>query len=800
MILLRERILRVIVGSMMSLSSVAAWAQSQEDPGADVVDVAADTRAAPEGDDARELETVIVTAQKLTQAIQDVPLSISVIPAGDLVRSGVFDSGSLEERVPNVEIDVDAQAPVIGIRGFSTDTDNVGFEPAVGLVFDDVPLGRPEFISDGLFDLDHVEVLRGPQGTLFGKNTIAGVIAFKTVEPTMDGRGHLLATVDERGSTRAEAAQSLSLGKSAALRIAGVTWNHDGDLENTTRDRKINDFEQNAGRAKLSLWSNDALTVQLSTQISSTKGAYGPLQLYDASDSVLAFTRRYDPDVEDDPLDSRTSQDLQGRFDRDTDISRILVNYALDDHFGLHDLVTTFVAAHAGVDLKAMIDADVSPAALAVTDFGLDDRQNSLEWRLAGGSDTLFGLGEQTLFVVGVYAFQAKLTSHLDALGGDDLIAFGASPAGIEALGGPNAEGLLPLFALLPPFPGLPLDDSVLRDYRQKTHSEAVFGQIEWQLDDAWSAIVGARLTQENKRARQRVSSTGLGIVKLVLGSENFDARRHRSETDFSPKLGAIYRWSDDLNLFVTATRGFKSGGYNAIADTKDDLEFEPERATNLEAGLKATWWGGSLRTNLSVYQTAVSDLQVIDLLGPSLKVGNAAEARLRGVEAEVSWLPSARWLRIDAALGFSDAEYRRYRDAVPTEQQSDDGQDSQDLSGRTLPNAPEWSALLSPTVILPWSFGYGLGLECSVDAAYRGDQYSATDLDPHSHQKGYWLFGASMALGQKKHGWTLVMSGTNLADEKALDLVIDDSVYDNTYTGEQIPRRRVQVSLVVDW
>lgn len=798
--MLRKRIFRVIAGSIAILGSATTSAQVRESFGTMDADPPVMAVATPQEDDARELETVIVTAQKRTQALQDVPLSISVIPAGDLVRSGVFDASSLEERVPNVEIDVDAQAPVIGIRGFSTDTDNVGFEPAVGLVVDDVPLGRPEFIADGLFDLDHVEILRGPQGTLFGKNTIAGVIAFKNVEPTTDGRGHLLAAIDERGSKRAEVGQSLALGKSAALRIAGVTWNRDGDLENTTRDRKIDDFEQNAGRMKLSLWTDDALTVQLSTQLSVTRGAYGPLQLYDASDSALAFSRHYDPDVEDDPRDSRTSQDLAGRFNRDTDISRILVNYDLDDRFGLRDLVTTFVVAHAGVDLGALIDADVSPAALAVTDFGLDDRQNSLEWRLAGGSKSLFGIGEQTLFVIGIYAFQAKLTSHLDALGGDDLIAFGTSPAGFEALGGPNAEALLPLFALLPTIPGVRLDDSVQRDFGQKTRSEAVFGQLEWQLDESWSAIAGARLTQENKRARQRVSSTGVGIVKLVLGSENFDTRRHRSEVDFSPKLGFIYRWSEDLNLFATATRGFKSGGYNAIANTEDDLEFEPERATNIEAGLKATWLDGSLRTQLSVYQTDVSDLQVIDLLGPSLRVGNAAEARLRGVEAELAWLPSARWLRIDAALGFSNAEYRRYRDAVPTEQQSDDDQDSQDLSGRTLPNAPEWSALLSPTVILPWSFGHGLGVECSVDAAYRGDQYSATDLDPHSHQKGYWLFGASMALGQKKHGWTLVMSGTNLADEKALDLVIDDSIYDDTYTGEQIPRRSVRVSLVLDW
>jgi iron complex outermembrane receptor protein len=185
----RRRASRSVIVVVASWLVTAVWAQAQPDPDAallPLVPLNAQLRTDPTvpGERTpRALEEIVVTAQKTAQSLQDVPVSVSAIDGDSLQQSGRFDAAGLEELVANIEIDLDPQAPVIGIRGFSTETDNVGFEPAVGLVMDDIALARPEFVPDGMFDIDRIEVLRGSQGTLFGKNTIAGVITFASFEP-----------------------------------------------------------------------------------------------------------------------------------------------------------------------------------------------------------------------------------------------------------------------------------------------------------------------------------------------------------------------------------------------------------------------------------------------------------------------------------------------------------------------------------------------------------------------------------------------------------------------------------------
>lgn len=774
--------------------------------------------AGPAREEPALLEEIVVTAQKRAQSLQKVPLSVGVVSGETLAESGNYDAGALENFVPNVEIDIDPQAPVIGIRGFATETDNVGFEPSVGLVMDELALGRPEFIPDGLFDLERIEVLRGSQGTLFGKNTIAGVINFLTVEPEPAAGAGVNLTAGDPQQRRAEAMLNLPLGAALSTRLAGVYWDREGDVANSTLRRYESSLEQKAARVKIAATPGERWKLALSAQGSQTSVDYAPWQLYDVSDAALAYAQGFDAQTEDDPLDFHTAFDRPGYVDRRSGLTRALVEYQAGDLWGARDVSITTVIGHAGFDIATIIDADVSAADIIVTDFRVDYAQDSVEIRPAGISDSMFGLLGPVDWTLGFYASRADLESHLDNFAGENLLDYALSDAGLETLFGSGLPRLDPLLNLLPTL-RLPLDDQVLRGFWQESESYALFGQASWKLSARLATVLGLRFNYEEKRARFQSDTVGIGLVGLVLGVMPFEDARRREETDVSPKLGLQYEWSRDLMAFVTYTRGYKSGGFNATAtdNTETDLDFEPEKARAWELGYKSRLLARGLSFNGTLYRTEVSQLQVVDFDGTTFQTRNAGEARLQGVELEAQWRPAAGWFSLTAALALSDAEYTRYREAPSAEEDVQDGPDEpestdpngdndpdedgdQDLSGRTLANAPKLSGTLSPMLsfALPVGEGEGegLGLRLGLDLSYRGDQYSAQDLDSHSFQEAYTLVGARIAVGRDDGRWLFTVNGNNLTDEQILDLVFDHSVFADSYVGIQIPGRSLSATL----
>jgi len=780
-----------------------------------------ETAAAPATEekkaDSTLLQDVVVTAQKKKQSLQKVPVSVGVVSGETLAQSGSFDAGGIENFVANVEIDSDPQAPVIGIRGFFTETDNVGFEPSVGLVFDDLALGRPEFVPDGLFDLDRVEVLRGTQGTLFGKNTIAGVINFQTAEPTSTAAAGATLSGGDPLQRRLELMFNAPLGESLASRLAAVSWLRNGDVHNSTLDRDEGRSQQTAGRLKLLARPSDDWRLSLSTQLSQTYTDYANWQLYDIDADALSYARGFDARTEDDPLDSHTAFDRAGFVDRDSTLSRALLAWEpRQAPWGLQDFSLTAIAGHAGTEFGALIDSDVTAADLIVTDFSLDYRQDSAELRLGLISHTLFGLGGPVDAVVGLYGLKSRLRSSLDNYAGADLINFALSPAGFEVLGLPAPDLLDPILDAIPDL-SVPINDGVTRGYLQRSDSQALFGQMSWHFTERFAAILGARLGQERKRADFDTAQVGPGIVVLVVGASPFTDQRQRKEKDFSPKLGLEAQWTSELMSYLSWTRGFKGGGFNGAADSDANLEFEPERASNWEAGLKSRWFGRSLTLNAALYRTDVKNLQVVDLTGFSYVIGNAAEARLQGLELEARWRPkAARWFEFNASAALASAKYLSYPEAPQSqtgeaeasqrsecqgpEQNQPASCRSQDLGGRTLANAPTLTLSASPILLLPVPLAPALRLAWAVDVSYRGTQYSATDLDPHSRQSGYTLLGSRLILAPESRRWALIASGSNLTDSRKLDLVFDHSVFNDSFVAVQTPQRSLLLSLQVNW
>ncbi len=747
----------------------------------------------------RMIEEIVVTAQKTEQTLQEVPVAVSVVDGQTLRDAGVFGAAGIENLVPNIELDTDAQAPNIGVRGFSTDSYNVGLEPSVGIIVDDIPLGRTEFIPDGLYDLQRVEVLRGPQGTLFGKNTIAGVLIFATGAPEPERGGSLLLTGGEEDEQRLEAVFNQPLSDRLLARGALLAWKNGGEIDNSFLDRREPAFEQLAGRLKFSYDASDRLQLRFGGQLADISTNYPNWQLYDLDEDALEYARSKDPNTEDDPFDEHTSFDLPGTVDHVTDLIHLAADYQLGDN---HALLA--IGDRATLENEFRADFDVSAADLARVSVLHTYAQNSLELRFTGHGG-LFGRDLE--YVGGLFAFDSQMYIQVDVELGEDIVDFGLSPAGAEALGAPDGNPLGPILVAAP-VPPADLMDGIFQVFVQDTRSLAAFGQLTWALTAQLDLIAGLRAGNEKKDALLSVTSRGPGITAFVVGANDppdtdFVAPLDRREDEISPKLGLRYAFHDDLSVYGSWTRGTKSGGFNAISFNSEDLEFEPERGDNFELGVKARLFDRSLALNLTLYHTDVSDMQVVNFNGVSFDVYNAAESVLEGFEADMTWLSPWDWLSINGALAIARAEYKSYPDAPQNAEQAADcnpdvEECNQDLSGRTLPRAPEVTASLSPTVSLP--LPRGLGMELAADISHRGDQYLTLDLDSHAFQRAYTLVGARISIGAADERWGLTLRASNLTDVDALGFVADHNLYANSYFATQIPPRHLSLTLSANW
>lgn len=739
----------------------------------------------------RVLEEIVVTAQKTQQTLQEVPVAVSVVDGSRLRDAGVFGAEGIEDLVPNLELDGDAQAPTIGIRGFSTDGYNVGLEPSVGIIVDEVALGRSEFIPDGLFDIERVEVLRGPQGTLFGKNTIAGVLIFATGSPTDELSANLGVTSGENDTRRIEGNLNIPVYDTLLTRGAFVDWHDGGEVRNSFLNRRELQTDQSAGRLKFEINPSDRLRLRFGGQASDTETTYSGWQLYKTDPDALAYARTKDPNTEDNPFDAHTSFDLPGFVNRETEILHLIADYQLTENIDV-----SLIQGKANLINDILMDFDVSAADLARVKADFNHDQDTLELRFVGDLDAPFDTRME--FVAGLFSFTGEMDIAIDVSLGEDIAGFGISPAGQEALGSPGLpEELGPLGDILLgiPVPAQDLGDGVNQLFVQESSATAAFGQVTWFFAENWSTVLGLRFGKEEKDAVLMVQDRGPGITSAVLQSENFTQPLSREEDEVSPKFGLSYDITPDISSYLSWTRGFKGGGFNAISFQNQNLSFEPEQGDNTELGIKSRLLDDALEVNFTLYNTDVTDMQVVNFNGIGFDVFNAAEARLRGLETDLRWLTPLEWLTINAAFSLSEAEYESYPNA-PTPAGSE--AEEQDLSGKTLPRAPDTTASLSPQITIPvmGNLIFNMGFNIS----HRGRQFLALDLDPVTEQEAYTLYDAYFGFGADDGMWSFALRGENLTEVEALSFVADHNLYSNSYFSTQIPLKRVSLSFNANW
>ncbi|WP_028081563.1 TonB-dependent receptor [Solimonas soli] len=760
------------------------------------------------------LPEVIVTAQKFAQSVEQVPVSVGTIDGELMQQSGATNFQDLQTYVGNVSLSISPTGGDFFIRGFGTLSTNAGFEPSVGTVVDGVFYGRSNFLSVFFNDVQRMEVLRGPQGTLFGKNSTAGVFNLVTRAPAdRFGFGGELYVADD-GERAARPTLNLALGERWSARLVGNFSRDDGQLTNTDLDRPEVDVDQDTLRLRLR-YDGGPLRVDLGGFYSEQSLNANNFQLTHVSEPMRVVMQHYDPDFED-RFDFRNSANVPSRGETDFSGANLTVDYKLDGLWDIDSVALTSVSAWARQLLKARdIDGDFSPVPVIRDTLSRPAPfdQYSQEIRLAGHDDSIAGFGAGLDFVLGAYYYDSTFNAN-DLFQLEDLGAALAYLTAAQA-GNPNGNALLriggvPLTRLAIPVGRLAdLLEPALRPVigerqaatvtlDQRTSTAALFGQIEYFIIERWALILGGRVGYEHKQGQFSSQAEG-ALIPLVADQNDFSESRNHSENEFSPKAGIKWQPQTDTNVYLTWTRGYKSGGFNALPLNDKNLEFEPERATSLELGAKARLLQGSMRVSAALFSTDFDNLQVSTFSsgnGAAAPVFlNAASARSRGGELEVHWLTPIPGVAFYGSAGYANAYYTSYPDA-PAPATSD--QSTQDLSGKTLSNAPKWTAAAIPsfTTILPG----GTLMTVALDVLYRSQRYVDVDLAPEKLQPQTTEVNARIVLGSQRGGWTLAFAARNLTHEASTDQVLDEPLAPGNYAAARADRGRVlSANLILD-
>ncbi len=760
-----------------------------------------------------QIEEIVVTAQKREQSLQDVPISVTAVDGAFIQMTNAVDLAEVAAYVPNVRVDADdLGSPQLFIRGFGTNAFNPSFESSVGFVQDEIYFGRPGYFTESMFDIDRVEVLRGPQGTLFGKNTIAGVFNVTSRGPTDAFDADARYSYGSGNAHRFEGGVGGMFADWGGIRVSGMYRREDGELYNSFQNREEEELTQKAGRIKLRLFPSDTVTMDILAQVSDTEAAFWPFQLFGLDQGTRNFLRSYDSNIEDDPYDFNTSFDTPGFIEKGSETLAVTTRWDLGDIGGLRDSALTLVLAGSKFNIDQLNELDVSPADIARLENYEDHEQLSAELRFATRADSLFGLGGNVDLVAGAFWYDSAYTLLARIKAGsdigsylltDDFLQLATGNGGIGFLGG--LPGIPLIGNLLGPILG---QDWYQLDYDQDVSSLAFFGQMTWYLTDRWAITPGIRVNQETKKVDSAGSRNctldrlGLPIcvMSLLLGADNYEQRGlKRDESDVSPKFVIQYFGDDGVNLYASYARGYKSGGYNSLSYSGEDLEFEPENAETFELGIKATLFDRTLRVNATIYDTRFDNLQVLAFNGLFFDVSNAAAAKSRGLEADFLWLTPFEPLQIMGSFGLLDAKYDEYVGAPAPVRNPETGalqlDATQDLSGQRIAFAPRATATLTPMLTFPV---FGLMGRVAADIMYQGEQFTDTDLDPMSRVEAHTKYAARFTLSDAAETWSITLGGSNLTDERVLNQVTDATFFPGSYFAQQASGRQLFAAATV--
>ncbi len=691
----------------------------------------------PEAGTAQNPDDIIVTATRREERLQDVPVAVSAVSGQELAKSAYREVSDIQYLAPNITFS--STNPVSNgggyqIRGIGTQTYDSGVEQTVGLVVDGVVIGLSRDPgATGFADIERVEVLRGPQGTLFGKNSSAGVIQIITRKPQLGVRSlDLDLSFGERNDQLQRATANLPLGSNVALRVSAFHNGQDGAIPNVVNGTHVGDRDNYGIRGKL-LWEP---TENLSLLLT------GEYQTGFARDSQLieslGTSALYNSTFNRFPV--KPGHNVYIAYnDGDWKANTRLWGSSLQADYRLGDFTLTSITAYRAVKTTQLTDIDGSPADIFNhSDGGIDSNQFTQELRLTSPA------GKPLEYTAGLYYYHTS-NGGWAAQYGNFYGVYGVP----VVLGGGR------------------------RDAVNNVRSLAAYGQATYKLVEGVKLIGGLRYTNDRNHGEMTVHKLPFpAIVSGLLPNYSGTVRAD----NVSGKLGLQVQPTRDVMLYATWSTGYKGP---AIDGTTGKIhEVKPETVKSYEIGLKSTLLGGTLTFNTSLYWSDFTNFQAqtfdTSVTPPAFYLSNAGGMRARGVEVETSLRVSPR-LRLSANGSYSDATFREYLGACYPGQPASavvgtgcyvdpvTSAKVANYAGYRLPNAPKWSYTLRADFNQP--LANDLALDANANWAWR-DKTQAVLGDPKSEIAAYGLLNGTIGLGASDGAWRVGIYARNLLNK----------------------------------
>lgn len=686
------------------------------------------------------LEEIVVTATKRAESAQDVGIAITAISGDQLEALGFNSAQQVTRFAPGVStVQPNGEANYsIGIRGVTNSDFTTNVESPVAIYIDDVYISQQSGTGFALFDTERVEILRGPQGTLFGRNATGGLAHFVSRKPTQETQGYVKVTAGDYSQFKVEGAIGGALTDTVSARVSISTHDNSGYIENRTTGEDLNNANDVAGRAQLLYEPNDNFSLLLNARFSNQNIRTGFFENVSSQEFGILT-----PDVPNPVLGGFLDNDgdvFAGEFDDpgfndlETEGYSATVTWAINDNLNL-----TSITDFSTTERTYIEDSDASPISLFNFFLTTDAEQLSQEIRLDGGSDKL-------RWQAGLYYLDLDINDSNGAISDPFIGGGGTTVAGSE--GGLN------------------------NPYTSDLESISIFGQIDYAINDKLSLVAGLRVIDDEKDFTYSFNAveflnpdSQLGfnadsnvILQAVLG----EFEGVRSDTEVSGRLQLNWDYSDTSLIYASINRGIRGGGFNApifgAADFEfDTISYDPETLTAYEVGYKRDI-GNIGRLNLAAYYYDYEDYQLFTITGLNSLTVNSPDTEAVGAEAELQLSPGKGWdIVFGIAYNDTDAELPGTGGQTVTPVQS-----------------PEWNV----NGLLRYSFpAFGGDISLQIDADYRDDVIFALTATPNVSQDGYVV--ANVKAQYSTQNWQFSAFIENVGDEEYQVQAFDLSTVD---------------------
>ncbi|MEQ9270221.1 MAG: TonB-dependent receptor [Haliea sp.] len=717
------------------------------------------------------LEEVIVTAQKRAENMQDVPTAISAFSSDQIDRGLIESTVDLVKLVPSLSFSTGTlpTESAFRLRGAGTQSQSDLVEPSVAVVYDGVVMTRTAQGVSDLADIERIEVLRGPQGTLFGKNASAGVIHVITKRPSQEFEGSVEAMAAEDGLYGFKGTVSAPISDTVGYRLSGHYRNDDGYIDNVATGNTINGTENMSLRGKLEFQPNDKTNILVTADYSEEDSSccvMMPILNPDGPDPE-GYAALIAPTVAD--RDSReVNQTADPSQEQDAWGLAAEVNYDLDWGGTLTSITSyrdwnwdgtipdiDFQPLRGGTAVPGSFFTFTRQSILYVPGNVHENQTFSQELRIASPQDG------NVDWVAGLFYWNSDYDQDNTLR---DAICLGPEAVSVSITQPCPAEAT-----------------NFMRSGQMLVESNnenfAAFGQVNWRVSDPLELFAGLRLIREELEwSGYRPNAPAPGFPTDAVndfgvpggGDLPFQGDYDVSDTGWSGKFGGKYDLSENVRVYASYARGYKGPAANANAFNFSTEPVDPETVDSYEIGLRSELFDNRMNLNVTAFFSTFDDYQTqtIDQVSQAFNTENVGTFETQGVELEIDAAITDN-LGVSAAIAYTDSVFDEYENAECYVAQTVaegciDGK--QDLSGKESPNSPEWKYNLSARYQVP--VGNWVGF-VQGDYTWQDDIYFREDLNPYSHQKAYGLFDLSFGVDSADERYNFTVFVKNVFDKQ---------------------------------